>query len=198
MRPTALKDTLPLWTTCERSTMSSQLSPLLPLPAQPACDVNAHTFELARRLRKLSRRTRQIFLLSRLEHQSYAQIAGFLGVDVGKVERAMLRVMRHTHRPLSDTDALLAAHDQADAWYIHLQSPAATASQRIEFRHWLDAHPGHLAAFQASERLWRQLQAPAALLGASGWHQRKRRAYLGWYLATGFVCSLMMTAEAFS
>ncbi|MBD8495361.1 DUF4880 domain-containing protein [Pseudomonas syringae] len=178
--------------------MSSQLSPLLPLPTRTTLQLNDDTRSLARRLRKLSRRTRQIFLLSRLENQSYPHIARFLDVDVGKVERAMLRVMRHAHRSLCDTEALLAAHDQADAWYIHLQSPAATASQRIEFRHWLDAHPSHLAAFQASERLWRRLQAPAALLGASGWHQRKRRAYLSWYLATGFVCSLMMTAEAFS
>ncbi|GAB7530135.1 DUF4880 domain-containing protein [Pseudomonas sp. 3A(2025)] len=178
--------------------MSSQLSSLLPITTQPTAQASADTLELTRRLRKLSRRTRQIFLLSRLEGQSYAEIAGFLGVDANKVERAMLRVMRHAHRPLSDTDAQLAAHDQADAWYIHLQSPAATASQRIEFRHWLDADPAHLAAFQASERLWRQLQAPAALLGASGWHRRKRNAYLTWYLATGFVCSLMMTAEAFS
>lgn len=178
--------------------MSSQLSSLLPVVTLPAAEVTTETLELTRRLRKLSRRTRQIFLLSRLEGQSYTEIAGFLGVDAGKVERAMLRVMRHAHRPLSDTDAMLAAHDQADAWYIHLQSPAATASQRIEFRHWLDADATHLAAFQASERLWRQLQAPAALLGACAWHLRKRRAYMSWYLATGFVCSLMMTAEAFN
>lgn len=178
--------------------MSSQLSSLLHMPIQPDAEATPQTLELTRRLCKLPRRIRQVFLLSRLEDLSHADIASFLSIDPAKVERAMLRVMHHAHRDLSDTHAPLATHDQADAWYIHLQSPAATASQRIEFRHWIDADPANLAAFQASERLWRQLQPAAALLGASGWHRRKRRGYLAWYLLTAFIGSLMMTAEAFN
>ncbi|MCO8161940.1 DUF4880 domain-containing protein [Pseudomonas sp. 21LCFQ010] len=178
--------------------MSSQLSSLLHMPIRPDAEATAQTLELTRRLGKLPRHIRQVFLLSRLEQLSHSEIASFMGIAADKVERAMLRVMHHAHRDLADTHAPLAIHDQADAWYIHLQSPAATASQRIEFRHWIDADPANLAAFQASERLWRQLQPAAALLGASGWHRRKRRGYLGWYLLTAFIGSLMVTAEAFS
>lgn len=178
--------------------MSSQLSSSLPMPTRPDAQANTQTLELARRLRKLPRRVRQIFVLNRLEDLTHNQIASYLDIDTGKVERAMLRVMHHAHRGLADSRAPLAIHDQADAWYIHLQSPAVTASQRIEFRHWIDADPANLAAFQASERLWRELQPAAALLGASGWHRHKRRAYLAWYLLTAFIGSLLMTAEAFS
>jgi len=91
---------------------------------------------------------------------------------------------------------LLSRLDQLP--YVHLQSPLATASQRIEFRHWLDADALHLDAFQDTERLWRRLQAPAAVMGASGWQRRKRRACIGWLLLTAFLCSVLVTAEAFS
>lgn len=125
-----------------------------------------------------------------------------MSVDIARVERAMLRALGKAHAPgAADTTspAIQAAiQDQASRWYVHLQSPAATASERIEFRHWLDADAAHLSAFQNSERLWRQLQAPASLLGASGWHRRKRRVYLVWCLLTAFICSLMVTAEAMS
>ncbi|GFM80057.1 DNA-directed RNA polymerase sigma-70 factor [Pseudomonas cichorii] len=181
--------------------MSSQLSPLLHLPTrQPDVPVAPHAAELSRSLGKLSRRRQRIFLLSRLDGISYAEIAAFLEIDLEKVERAMFRVLQHAHKH-DDSPADFPgdlAQEQANRWYVHLQSPATTASQRIEFRHWLDADPAHLAAFQTSERLWRRLQAPAALLGSSGWHRRKRRAYLGWCLFTAFVCGLVMTAEAFS
>lgn len=179
------------------NTMSSQLTPLLHLPALPSeVEAAPHVIELGRSLAKLSRRTRQVFLLSRLDDYSYTQIASLLEIDVAKVERAMTRVLRHAQRHQSMPDN--PVQDQANRWYVHLQSPAATASQRIEFRHWLDADPAHLSAFQISESVWRQLRAPAALLGASGWHHRRRRAGLLWCLVAAFVCSLMMTAEAFS
>ncbi|OUM08104.1 RNA polymerase subunit sigma-70 [Pseudomonas syringae] len=174
--------------------MNSQLSSLLHLPTglQPAPD----TLELSQRLGKLSRRSRQVFLLSRLDGWPYADIARFMDIDVARVERAMLRAMgkAHAHTPSDST----SIQDQASRWYVHLQSPAATASERIEFRHWLDADAAHLSAFQNSERVWRLLQAPASLLGASGWHRRKRHAYLVWCLLTAFLCSLMVTAEAIS
>ncbi|WNW10503.1 DUF4880 domain-containing protein [Pseudomonas sp. DTU_2021_1001937_2_SI_NGA_ILE_001] len=178
--------------------MSSQILSALPGSRPAASDVSAQDLALARRLRKLSRRTRQIFLLCRLEQRSHAEVAAFIQVDAAKVERAMLRAMRQAHRHLADPAAPLAIHDSADAWYIHLQNPSATPSQRIEFRHWLDADPAHLAAFQASERLWQRLRAPAALLGASGWHRRKPKGTLAWCLAVTFVCSLLTAVETFS
>ncbi|ELS42568.1 DUF4880 domain-containing protein [Pseudomonas syringae] len=183
--------------------MSNQLSSLLHLPARlPEPQPTLQAIELGHRLGKLSRRTRQIFLLSRLDGLAYADIAAFMNVDIARVERAMLRALGKAHAlGAADTTspAIQAAiQDQASRWYVHLQSPAATASERIEFRHWLDADAAHLSAFQNSERLWRQLQAPASLLGASGWHRRKRRVYLVWCLLTAFICSLMVTAEAMS
>ncbi|MFJ4142534.1 sigma factor-like helix-turn-helix DNA-binding protein [Pseudomonas sp. NPDC089734] len=178
--------------------MSSQLSSLLHLPTrQPDTPVAPHVTALSRSLGRLSRRTRQIFLLSRLDGMPYADIASFLEVDTDKVERAMLRALQQAHKH-EDAQGADPVQEQANRWYVHLQSPATTPSQRIEFRHWLDADTAHLSAFQTSERLWRRLQAPAALLGSAGWHRRKRRAYLNWCLLTAFVCSLVMTAEAFS
>ncbi|RMS12251.1 hypothetical protein ALP72_03496 [Pseudomonas coronafaciens pv. coronafaciens] len=188
-----LKEEFP-WKISERNIMSSQLSSLLHLPAgmQPTPE----TVELGQKLGKLSRRSRQIFLLSRLDGWSYTDIARFMEIDVARVERAMLRAMGKAHTHLPDADQVI--QDQASRWYVHLQSPAATASERIEFRHWLDADARHLSAFQNSERVWRLLQAPASLLGASGWHRRKRHAYLVWCVLTAFICSLMVTAEAIS
>ncbi|ELQ08931.1 hypothetical protein A988_20621 [Pseudomonas syringae BRIP39023] len=156
------------------------------------------TIELGHRLGKLSRRTRQIFLLSRLDGLAYADIARFMNVDIARVERAMLRALGKAHVPGAADTPSAAIQNQASRWYVHLQSPAATASERIEFRHWLDADAARLSAFQNSERLWRQLQAPASLLGASGWHRRRRSVYLIWCLLTAFICSLMVTAEAIS
>ena len=177
--------------------MSTHLTPLLQLPARSLeLDATPQARQLARSLAKLSRRTRQVFLLSRLDDCSYTQIASLLDIDVTRVERDMARVLRHAQHPESGTDCSI--QEQANRWYVHLQSPAATASQRIEFRHWLDSDPSHLAAFQVSESAWRQLRVPAALLGASGWHHRKRRAGLVWCVLAAFVCSLMMTAQAFS
>lgn len=177
--------------------MSTPLTPLLDLtPRHREVAATPEVAAMAHRLAKLSRRTRQVFLLSRLDDCSYTQIASALEIDIAKVERDMARVLRHAQRHESRPDD--PVQEQANRWYVHLQSPAATASQRIEFRHWLDADAAHLSAFQASEHAWRQLRAPAALMGASGWHHRKRRAGLLWCLAAAFVCSLMMTAEAFS
>ncbi|ORC62330.1 RNA polymerase subunit sigma-70 [Pseudomonas floridensis] len=177
--------------------MSSQLSSLLPLPDRlPDSAPTLQTLELSRALGRLSRRTRQIFLLSRLDGLAYADIARFMEVDIAKVERAMVRALKEAHRGTVSHDEFIQV--QASHWYVHLQSPSATASERIEFRHWLDADDRHLAAFQNSERVWRELKAPASLLGASGWHRRKRRIYLVWCLITAFICSLMVTAEAFS
>jgi hypothetical protein len=179
--------------------MTNQLTSLFSLATrQPDIPVGPETDAYRRRIQKLPRRTRQVFLLSRLDQMAYADIAHLLEVDVDAVERCMVRLLDQCSDEAADTQSPDSVSLQARRWYIHLQSPQATASQRIEFRHWLDADARHLHAFQATERLWRKLQAPAAILGASGWHRRKRRIYIGWLLLTAFLCSLLVTAEAFT
>ncbi|HEX8593124.1 MAG TPA: DUF4880 domain-containing protein [Pseudomonas sp.] len=181
--------------------MSIQLSSFPALPALvPDAALSRASEDLRTELHKLSRRTRHIFLLSRLDGLEYAAIASLLDVDLNRVERSMVRVLQQARRhacgpvvPIADS-----INEQASRWYVHLQSPQATASQRIEFRHWLDANPEHLRAFEATERLWRQLHAPAAAMGASGWYRRKRRVYRVWWLLSAFIGGLLVTAEAFS
>ena len=179
--------------------MTGQFSSLFSLSSrQPDTPLSQACDELRRRIQKLPRRTQQIFLLSRLDRLSYADIAVLLEISVASVERAMVRVLEQCSDQAGNAISTDPATTQAHRWYVHLQSPHATASQRIEFRHWLDAAPSHLAAFKATERQWCGLQAPAAVLGASGWHRRKRRVYIGWLLLTAFLCSLLVTAEAIS
>jgi hypothetical protein len=179
--------------------MTGQFASLSSVPSrQPDTSLSQECDELRRRIQKLPRRTRQIFLLSRLDQHAYANIATLLDVSVAAVERAMVRVLEQCSDQTGNDTAADPVTTQAHCWYIHLQSPHATASQRIEFRHWLDADLSHLAAFEATEQLWRGLEAPAAVLGASGWHRRKRRVYIGWLLLTAFLCSLLVTAEAIS
>ncbi len=181
--------------------MSIQLSSFPALPArQPDVPLSSQGESMRRGLVKLSRRAQQVFLLSRLDGLSYSHIASLLDIEVTLVEQAMVRVLQTSRRQVEvgESAVIDPIAEQASRWYVHLQSPHATASQRIEFRHWLDADSSHLAAFEATERLWRQLQAPAAVLGASGWHRRKRRSYLLWCMATAFLCSLLVTAEAFA
>lgn len=179
--------------------MTNQLTSLFSLSMrQPDEPVSQETDGYRRRIQKLPRRTQQIFLLSRLDQMNYADIAQLLELEVKAVERCMVRLLDQCSERLVDPQAMNAVNLQAHRWYVHLQSPQATASQRIEFRHWLDADANHLRAFQETERLWCRLQAPAAILGANGWHRRKRRVYLGWLLLTAFLCSVLVTAEAFT
>lgn len=176
--------------------MTHQLSSIFSLPKPlPELPVSQQTDAYRRRIQKLPRRTQQAFLLSRLDQLSYTSIARLLELDIDAVERKMVRLLEQCSGP---SDISSQARSHALHWYVHLQSPQATASQRIEFRHWLDADASHLAAFEETEHLWRKLQAPATIMGASGWHRRKRRGYLGWLMLTAFLCSLLVTAEAFT
>lgn len=173
--------------------MTHQLSSMIDSPPrQPDLPLSPDGDRCRRRIQKLPRKTQQVFLLSRLDQLPYAAIAHLLELDVDSVERKMVRVLVQCSLTTDPTT------EKALRWYAHLQSPLATASQRIEFRHWLDADPRHLNAFQDAERLWRNLEAPAAHMGASGWHRRKRRVYIGWLMLTAFLCSLLVTAEAFT
>jgi hypothetical protein len=179
--------------------MTNQFTSLFSLPIrQPDVPVGQDVDVYRRRIQKLPRKTQQVFLLSRLDNFSYHDIAQLLEVDVDAVERCMTRALEQCCDESRENTRLNAITLQALRWYVHLQSPLATASQRIEFRHWLDADTRHLSAFEDSERLWRKLQAPAVALGASGWHRRKRRVYIGWLLLTAFLCSVLVTAEAFT
>ena len=179
--------------------MTNQLTSLFSFSTQqPDEPLSLQTHGYRRRIQKLPRRTQQVFLLSRLDQMSYADIAHLLDVKVDAVERCMVRLLEQCSDGPTHLQAANTINLQAHRWYVHLQSPQATASQRIEFRHWLDANAGHLRAFQETERLWCRLEAPAAILGANGWHRRKRRVYLGWLLLTAFLCSVLVTAEAFT
>ena len=180
--------------------MSTQLSSFPALPAT-LLDVplSQRDEDMRRSLAKLPRRAQQVFLLSRLDALPYATIASLLDVEVDVVEHCMVRALQHGRRHSSGSAALVdPVTEQAIRWYVHLQSPLATASQRIEFRHWLDADLAHLAAFEGTERLWRQLHAPAAVLGANGWHRRKRRSTIVWCMATAFLLGVFMAAESFA
>jgi len=129
------------------------------------------------RLKKLPRRLQQVFLLSRLDDLPYSAIAQRLDLQVAQVEQAMLQVLEHC-RSESGSHA-------ASAWYVKLQNPQTTASERIDFRRWLDAEPVHLQAFHGTELRWRQLLAAARHLGRNGWYQQRRHptGVFGWALA---------------
>jgi hypothetical protein len=181
--------------------MSTQLSSFPAMPGrQEDIRLDAQGQAMHRSLGRLPRRVQQIFLLSRMDALPYADIALLLDIDLAQVEQAMIKALQHCRQHRHDAPCAISSIATADAsrWYIHLQSPQATPSQRIEFRHWLDASGENLAAFEATERLWRQLNAPARLLGASGWHRRKRSPYLLWCVVTACLFSLLMTAEAFA
>jgi hypothetical protein len=179
--------------------MTNQLSSLFSFSTQqPDEPLRQETDGYRRRIQKLPRRIQQVFLLSRLDQMTYTGIAQLLDVKVDAVERCMVRLLEHCSHEPTDVQAVDTINLQAHRWYVHLQSPQATASQRIEFRHWLDADAAHLRAFQETERLWCCLETPAAIIGANGWHRRKRRIYLGWLLLTAFLCSVLVTAEAFT
>lgn len=122
------------------------------------------------RLKKLPRRVQQVFLLNRLDQLSFAAIAQRLDLSALTVERHMSQVLQAA---VPARDAFASAATQ---WYVRLQSPHITASERIDFRRWLDAAPEHLHAFHATELRWRTLLAPARQLGEGLWY---RQAWAG-------------------
>ncbi|MDE1168042.1 MAG: DUF4880 domain-containing protein [Pseudomonas sp.] len=143
------------------------LSPLHNLFAHSPLNTDADFLAL----KKLPRRVQQVFLLSRLDDLPYAAIAERLDQPLASVEKSMRLALGGS-----------AGNAQANQWYVKLQSPLTTASDRIDFRRWLDAAPEHLAAFRATELRWRTLQAPARRLGASAWYRQPRRhtVLAGW------------------
>jgi len=138
---------------------------------------------LYRRLKRLPRRARQVFLYSRLDELPYAAIARRMGIDVTSVQKDMALVLDQC-RPASlrgEPQVL----QQAGDWYVKLQCPQTTPSERIDFRRWLDADSTHLRAFHDTELVWRQLLGPARALGAGQWYRRHwlRPSLRGWIAA---------------
>lgn len=64
---------------------------------------------------------------------------------------------------------------QAIAWHVRLRDPIATAADRRAFQAWLGADPRHAAAYEEAERLWSDLQRPAAILGDGAWYRPDRQ-----------------------
>ncbi|WP_407311052.1 DUF4880 domain-containing protein [Pseudomonas sp. nanlin1] len=149
--------------------MSSLLSDN-PLPRHA---LDARQDALYFNLKQLPRRMQQVFLCSRLDNLPFPVIAEQLGIPLATVEHDMLLALEacRTHsRGIEDTIST-----QASGWYIKLQSPLTTPSERIDFRRWLDAEPLHLVAFHDTELRWRQTLAPAQLLGAGQWYRHCHR-----------------------
>lgn len=121
-------------------------------------------------LKRLPRRVQQVFLLSRLDQLGFASIAERLDLPLPAIERHLNQALRITQAP---ADALASLAGQ---WYMRLQSPDVTASERIDFRRWLDAAPEHLHAFHDTELRWRSLLVPARQLGQDGWYRHGRAA----------------------
>lgn len=143
---------------------------LLPLNHHADC-TDAAERALLHPLNKLPRRVQQVFLLNRLDQLSYADIGRRLDLSDAAIERHMNQVLQAT---LPSPSAIARVAGQ---WYVRLQSPQVTASERIDFRRWLDAAPEHLAAFHATELRWRTLLAPARQLGESQWYRQGRAAF---------------------
>ncbi|MFQ6572071.1 DUF4880 domain-containing protein [Pseudomonas sp. UM16] len=142
---------------------------LLPLEHHPHSQNLADDTLLAQ-LKQLPRRVQQVFLLSRLDQLSFAAIAERLGLPALTVERHMNQALQCV-RPERDAVASVAGQ-----WYVRLQSPQVTASERIDFRRWLDVSPAHREAFHATELRWRTLLAPARQLGHDAWYRQPRTA----------------------
>lgn len=143
---------------------------LLPLNHHADC-TDAAERALLHPLKKLPRRVQQVFLLNRLDQLSYADIGRRLDLSDAAIERHMNQVLQAT---LPSPSAVARVAGQ---WYVRLQSPQVTASERIDFRRWLDAAPEHLAAFHATELRWRTLLAPARQLGENQWYRQGRAAF---------------------
>lgn len=138
---------------------------LLPLEHPPTAAV-LDDDELLWRLNRLPRRVQQVFLLNRLDQLSFAAIAQRLDLPADVIERHMKQLMQ------AALHARSAVARQACHWYVRLQSPQVTASERIDFRRWLDAAPEHLSTFHHTELRWRALLAPAQLLGHGQWYRQ--------------------------
>ncbi|MCY1394479.1 Sigma-70, region 4 [compost metagenome] len=130
---------------------------------------------LAASLKKLPRRVQQVLLLSRLDNLPFAEIAHRLDIPLSTVQSHMALSLQLTAQPADEPLTITASH-----WYSRLQNPLTTASERIDFRRWLDASPSHRDAFHATELHWRRLLVPARDLGVGHWYRQPPRTHLAW------------------
>lgn len=148
---------------------------------------------LCSRIRQLPRRNQQVFLLSRVDGLPYPAIAQRLDLSLEYVHRDMVRALQQTRASVE----LSSPKQQACEWYIKLQNPQTTASERIDFRRWLDAAPEHLAAFHETELHWRRLLIPARHLAQrSRYQQRHHPLQLSAWLA-GLLSMILLMVLAF-
>lgn len=94
-----------------------------------------------------------------------------------------------------EQQASLDRQQTATTWYVRLQNPQLPASERIDFRRWLDSDPRHAEAFHEVELLWQTLREPATRLASNGWHRPSRHALrLHWLRgpALAVACSLLL------
>ncbi|MGN8259341.1 DUF4880 domain-containing protein [Pseudomonas sp. SMSB3] len=167
---------------------------LLPLE-QPTPSSHAQVdHSLLHRLKRLPRRVQQVFLLNRLDQLDYASIAQRLDLPVRSIERHMNQALQSSR---AGADAVTRV---AERWYVRLQSPQATACERIDFRRWLDADPAHLQAFHDTELRWRSLLDPAQALGRDGWYRQGRAALsvAGCAVAVGLGLLTLLLAGAWA
>ncbi|MDF9619597.1 DUF4880 domain-containing protein [Pseudomonas entomophila] len=143
---------------------------LLPLEHDPRTAEQTRDDALLHALKRLPRRVQQVFLLNRLDQVGFAEIGERLDLPLINIERHMNQALQTARAP---GDALASIAGQ---WYVRLQSPQVTASERIDFRRWLDADPDHLRAFHETELRWRSLLAPARQLGHDAWYRQGRAA----------------------
>jgi hypothetical protein len=148
---------------------------------------------LCSRIRQLPRRSQQVFLLSRVDALAYPAIALRLDISPEELHKDMVRALQQTRTPAE----LSPYEQQACEWYVKLQNPQTTASERIDFRRWLDAVPEHLAAFHETELHWRRLLAPARHLALRGsYQQRHHPLEIGAWL-TGLLSMILLMVLAF-
>jgi transmembrane sensor len=84
---------------------------------------------------------------------------------------------------------------QAIAWYVRLKDTTATDADRDAFHAWVTADPARGRAYEDAMRLWGQLHAPAAELGAGGWYQPVRhRTFAPLAMATLALVVLVVAA----
>ncbi|WP_173179424.1 FecR family protein [Pseudomonas tohonis] len=93
-------------------------------------------------------------------------------------------------KTLPEQQARQDRQDTATRWYVRLQNPQLSASERMDFRRWLDSEPANAEAFQAVERLWQKLGEPARQLAGDGWHRRSVRGQRWPALAAACVLGL--------
>lgn len=94
-----------------------------------------------------------------------------------------------------EQQASLDRQQTATTWYVRLQNPQLPASERIDFRRWLDSDPRHAEAFHEVEVVWQKLREPAARLAANGWHRPSRHTLqLRWLRgpALATACGLLL------